>query len=64
MSTPTLYVVPDDDITIDENAMIRALNRDVDQIAREARDKGRIEGTIAMALFVAIGFTAASIWPL
>lgn len=64
MSTPILRLVPDETDQIDRRAMIRALNQDVDKIAREARDTGRIEGCIAMAIFVFVGILAASIWPI
>lgn len=40
--------------------MIRALNRDVEQLAREAREKGRIEGCIAMSIFVIGGLMLAT----
>ena len=66
--TPYPNVTPiRDDITIDQRYnrdLVRALNADVDKIAREARDKGRIEGAIAIACFVVTGLVAGFVWPI
>lgn len=42
--------------------LVNALNTDVDRVAREARDRGRIEGCICMACFIVTGLTIASFW--
>lgn len=41
-------------------SMIRELNRDADRIALEARNRGRVEGMLAAAIFVVIGLSFAS----
>ena len=49
-------------VYVDKRDLVNALNQDVDRIAREARDRGRIEGCICMAVFVVVGFTLGSFW--
>jgi hypothetical protein len=44
-----------------QKKIIRELQRDVDAVAKEARDRGRVEGFILTAAFVLTGLTAASL---
>ena len=60
MNPKVSYLFPDEQTTELErysrldDQIVQALNTDVELVAREARDRGRIEGMIAAACFVII----------
>jgi hypothetical protein len=45
-----------------QRRIIHELNRDVEAVAKESRDRGRVEGFLITACFVLIGLSAASVF--